>query len=260
MFQFASRRLALLTLLMALTTSVSIAAQRPIVSSMKNVRAVMESRGYFITPAYESAGQIIPGDEAPAQAFQIVCPTESRVTIGRLFTSCSCVQLEAAKTTFERGEPVVLTLRNVRPTPPNGQTYAIYVQLTSPVRTTLRYDTFVQSDRFIVSEPVVVASAQMVDTSDPEYVSLPEEWGADHDLVNHPEVTTAVQTDVQYQATESEVNVLSEEPLVSATSIVSSEDTDETIGNVADDIEEELSADDVDKAASQTNDESLNSI
>ena len=102
MFQFASRRLVLLTLLMAVSSSVGIAAQRPIVSSMKNVRAVKESQGYFITPSYTSTVQVIAGDEAPVQAFEVVRPTDSRVTLGRLFTSCSCIQLEAAKTTFER--------------------------------------------------------------------------------------------------------------------------------------------------------------
>lgn len=154
--------LLLLTVMMPLSAAVA-GQQRPLVSTMKNVRAVTEERGYFITPAYESAGRVIPGDEGPTQAFEIIRPSDSRVSLGRLFTSCVCVQLESPKTTFERGERIVLTLRNVKATPPSGQTYAIYVQLTSPVRTTLRYDTFVQSDRFIISEPVEVSEPIIVE-------------------------------------------------------------------------------------------------
>lgn len=162
------RRVAPLFLAVLISFSIAAAGQRPIVSTMKNVRAVSEARGYFIAPAHDLAGRTIPGDEAPTQAFEVVGPSASRVTLGRLFTSCSCIRLEAPKTTFERGERVVLTLRNVRPTPPGGQTYAVYVQLTGPVRTTLRYDTFVQSDRFIVAKPVEAAEAGVDEPSEPE--------------------------------------------------------------------------------------------
>ncbi|MDR1744415.1 MAG: VOC family protein, partial [Planctomycetota bacterium] len=62
-----------------------------------------------------------------------------------LFTSCSCIQLESQKRSFAVGERAILTLRNIRPTPTAGQMYAVFVQVTSPVRTTLRFDTFVQS-------------------------------------------------------------------------------------------------------------------
>lgn len=157
MFHSSMRRIMLLAVVLLIPAATATAAQRALVSSMKKVRAVTESRGYFIVPAHESAGRVIPGDEAPTQAFEIVRPSSSRVTLGRLFTSCSCIQLESPKATFEKGERIVLTLRNVRPTPPGGQTYAVYVQLTSPVRATLRYDTFVQSDRFVASKPAAVA-------------------------------------------------------------------------------------------------------
>ena len=169
MFQSVPRRLALLAFFTFIPTSIVFAAQPGMVSTMRNVKAVTESRGYCITPIREAAGQAIPGDEAPAQRFEIIRPSGSRVTIGRLFTSCTCVQLEASQATFEQDERIVLTLRNVLPTPPEGQTYALYVQLTGPIRTTLRYDTFVRSDRF-VSQPIVVEAAE---TAEPAGEDVP---------------------------------------------------------------------------------------
>ncbi|MDR1611337.1 MAG: VOC family protein [Planctomycetota bacterium] len=119
---------------------------------MRNVNAVMEARGFYLTPAEDMSGKTYLGVLAPTQAFEIVRPNLGRLTIGRLYTSCTCVQLVSPKRNFEQGERAVLELRNVRPTPPEGQRYALYVQITSPIRTTLRIDTFVRSSQF-VSEP-----------------------------------------------------------------------------------------------------------
>lgn len=176
MLRLPTRIFTLLFLLTMVSISTAPAAQRAVVSTMKNVSAVTESRGYFLAPAFEKAGQVIQGDEAATQAFEVIRPSDSRVTIGRLFTSCSCVQLESTKTSFERGERALLTLRNVKPTPPNGQNYAIYVQLTSPVRTTLRYDTFVQSDRFVVQQtPTVVNAVETVEYVKSSYMAVDKE-------------------------------------------------------------------------------------
>lgn len=124
------------------STSVAMAGM---VSTMGNVNAVMEDRGYRLVPVSE---RYVPGDESPARVYEIIRPRGERITIGRLNTSCSCVRLEADKAVFERGERAFVILRNVRATPPNGQNYAFYVQVTSPIRTTLRADLFLQSDRF----------------------------------------------------------------------------------------------------------------
>lgn len=143
-----------IALLFALIPSAR-AGQR-LVSTMGNVSAVSAAAGYYLRPVSGVSQTFIAGDEAPAQLFEIVRPNNERISIGRLHTSCSCVQLEASKSTFEAGEPALLTLRNVRPTPPNGQGYALYVQIVSPVRATLRQDTFVQSDRFRSPAPTTV--------------------------------------------------------------------------------------------------------
>lgn len=116
-------------------------------STTRGVSAVMQADGFHIRPA-GSAGQF-GGDLAPVQTFEIVRPGNQRITIGRLFTSCTCVRLEAPRQSYEPGEPAILHLRNIHPTPQAGQMYAIYVQITSPIRTTLRFDTFVRSSQFI---------------------------------------------------------------------------------------------------------------
>ncbi|MDR1535482.1 MAG: hypothetical protein LBU64_10360 [Planctomycetota bacterium] len=140
-------------------------AEEPLVSTMRNVNAVMEARGFHIVPAPDLSGDFPLGDEAPVLAVEIIRPRGERVTLGRLFTSCSCVQLESDKRVFEEGERAILRFRNVKPTPPEGQVYAMYVQLTGPIRTTLRYDTFLQSSRFAappaaIAEPIFTAAAE----------------------------------------------------------------------------------------------------
>ncbi len=116
-----------------------------IYSTMRNVNAVPEAHGFRLNPAFDAAVPQQSSDLSPPQAFEILRPADKPVTIGRLFTSCSCIQLESNKRTYRPGERAILQLHNIRPTPPAGQVYAVFVQITSPIRTTLRFDTFVQS-------------------------------------------------------------------------------------------------------------------
>ncbi|MCD8140746.1 MAG: VOC family protein [Planctomycetaceae bacterium] len=124
---------------------VNLVAAGEILSTMRNVNAVPEAHGFQVIPATDVTVAPLPSDHSPGQAFEIFRPDGRPVTIGRLFTSCTCIQLQAHKRTFAAGERAILQLRNIRPTPPEGAVYAIFVQITSPVRTTLRFDTFVQS-------------------------------------------------------------------------------------------------------------------
>ena len=149
------RRLLAYALAITVLFALPSPAGQRLVSTMGNVSAVSAAGGYFLRPVSGVSQAFISGDEAPAQLFEIVRPNNQPISIGRLHTSCSCVQLEAAKSTFEAGEPAILTLRNVRPTPPNGQGYALYVQIVAPVRATLRQDTFVQSDQFRSPAPTM---------------------------------------------------------------------------------------------------------
>ncbi len=138
------RRLILPFAALALLCTVS-TAQAAMVSTMANPGAVMDAYGFSIVPVQELR---ISGDEGVARVYEIVRPNGQPFSIGRLNTSCTCVQLEAQQTSFAQGERAFVTLRNVRATPPQGQMYAFYVQITSPMRATLRGDVFVQSDRF----------------------------------------------------------------------------------------------------------------
>ena len=142
MLGYWTRRLPVVILVFAVAGA---AAAGEIYSTMRNVNAVVEAGGYRLIPISDIQPTALPSDLSPAQAFEIVRPMDRPVTIGRLFTSCSCIQLEAAKRTFVPGERAILILRNTRPTPASGQVYAVFVQVTSPVRATLRVDTFVQS-------------------------------------------------------------------------------------------------------------------
>lgn len=150
MRRFIAQSLFLTLVALALVAGNSALAEESLVSTMRNVNAVAEARGFYLTPASDRSGGTGSGSLAPVQAFEIIRPGMGALTIARLYTSCTCVQLVSPKRTFARGERAVLELHNVRPTPINGQIYAIYVQVTSPIRATLRYDTFVQSSQFVI--------------------------------------------------------------------------------------------------------------
>lgn len=111
-------------------------------------------RGFFIVPVYDVRAIRTAADSGQPQIFEIIRPNGAPITLGRLNTSCSCVQLEAEKREYAQGERAFLILRNVRATPPDGRMYAFYVQIAAPIATTLRADTFVRSDRFQHAPPV----------------------------------------------------------------------------------------------------------
>ncbi len=142
-------RLPLMLLISLLAAPVACAGQG-LVSTKKNVSAYMDFNGYHITPVGKMT---VPGDLSDAQIFEINRPGMGPITLGRLFTSCTCIQASTEKRKYARGETATITLRNVRPT--TGQTYPFYVQVTSPIRATLRYDTWVISDQFVVAPPVI---------------------------------------------------------------------------------------------------------
>lgn len=156
-------RLSLLFFVAALLCGPTVwAANSALVSTMRNVNAVSESRGFYLTQARDRSGGQGFGALAPIQSFEIIRPNSQAVSIGRLYTSCTCVQATASKRTFGSGERAIIELKNVHPTPPAGQMYAVYVQITSPIRATLRVDTFVQSSQFVSSpapEPAPIVAA-----------------------------------------------------------------------------------------------------
>ena len=122
------------------------AAAGEVTSRMSSVSGVFESNGYHIRPVFDVSVQGDPRDLTMPQAYEIVRPDmDVPLSVGRLFTSCNCIQLEAQKRTFGPGERAILVLRNIRATPKDGQRYAFFVQMREPTEATLRFDTFVQS-------------------------------------------------------------------------------------------------------------------
>lgn len=128
--------------------AMTVAFGAEVVSTMaRAVPAVSNMGGISLTPVGTQPASY--DDLAPVQLFEITKSANESISIGRMFTSCTCVRLESDKRTFGPGERAILRMRNVQATPPGGQSYALYVQLTSPTNITLRYDTFVQSTQFV---------------------------------------------------------------------------------------------------------------
>ena len=134
-----------LALPLSILIALSAAAGDGMASTVRNTNAVMEANGFRLLPAFDGGGRIEAEDLSPPQALEVIRPDDRPLTIGRLFTSSRDIRLEAAKRTFAAGERALLTLRNVSPTPPEGQIYTVYVQLAAPMRTTLKFDAFIQS-------------------------------------------------------------------------------------------------------------------
>ncbi|MDR1613050.1 MAG: hypothetical protein LBT97_09760, partial [Planctomycetota bacterium] len=122
-----------------------VAAGERIVSQSGLVDGVFERGGFSISPARDVAPEQYSDDPGPAQVFEILRPGQAPLRIGRLHTSCSCIELSAERRDFGRGERAFLRLRNVKPTVKGGATYSFFVQITEPARETLRYDVFVDS-------------------------------------------------------------------------------------------------------------------
>ncbi|MDR0363182.1 MAG: hypothetical protein LBJ46_10950 [Planctomycetota bacterium] len=138
-------RALVLALLFAVCHGFAAAGER-VVSQSGLVDGVFDHEGFSIAPARDPQPRQYSHDPGPTQAFEIVRPGQGPIRIGRLHTSCSCLELSAAKRDFAQGERALLELRNVKPTVGGGATYSFFVQITEPVRETLRYDVFVDTN------------------------------------------------------------------------------------------------------------------
>ncbi len=105
-----------------------------------------EEAGIRLAAAEGLGGDQPEGALAPIQFFEILRPDGAELSIGRLGTSCKCIQVTASKRTFAPGERALLDLRNVLPTPPDGMNYQVYVLVTQPEQVILRITTFVRSN------------------------------------------------------------------------------------------------------------------
>ncbi len=175
---------AVLLILCCVSAPVPSARAGEITSRMRSVSGVFEVNGYRIAPVYDVDIPPDYEDLTPPQAYEITRPSSDQaLTIGRLFTSCSCIRLEATKRTFEPGERVILHLRNIRPTPANGQMYAFFIQLTGPMQATLRFDVFVQTGvRIGDTPPPPPAPGTADDAADPELAATPTTAGLNNQL------------------------------------------------------------------------------
>lgn len=138
------------------------------VSTKNNIGGHLEYAGYTIVPVHDVAASVKPGDHAAAQMFELIRPSNQAVTIGRLYTSCTCIRMETEKKSYGAGERVLITVRNVQPS--KGQTYPFYVQIASPIRVVLRHDAYVISDRFLPN----AAPAATLESTVPETAVIQE--------------------------------------------------------------------------------------
>lgn len=132
-------------LLIAAAASAS-AAQGGLVSSMELMMGVSTAGGISIVPANDVQPRGYTEDLAPTQVFEIIRPDMGPITVGRLTSSCTCVMAYLPKRSYAAGERALMEIRNVKSTPPNGATYAVFVQIASPIREVLQLDVFVKSN------------------------------------------------------------------------------------------------------------------
>lgn len=135
----------LVAFIVSFTPSGARAQDGSLVSTMGLDIGVESADGIRIVPAPDIHTGVYTQDLAPPQVFELIRPDNGPVSIGRLMTSCTCLSASMEKRNFGAGERAVLTVRNIKATPAEGATYAVFVQVTSPVQQTLQLDLFVKS-------------------------------------------------------------------------------------------------------------------
>lgn len=151
------------TILAATVTAASApAAEAALVSSTELMDAVMSSDGMRLAPAEGVSIPRYTEDYANPQVLEIIRPNQNAIAVGRIATSCSCLSATLTQKSFGPGERALVEVRNVKATPPQGATYAIFVQLTEPYKTTLQYNMFVKSERGADGAATAVPSASVM--------------------------------------------------------------------------------------------------
>ncbi|MDR1520019.1 MAG: hypothetical protein LBU23_07750 [Planctomycetota bacterium] len=100
----------------------------------------------FLRPAADIPGRHYSGDWSRSQVLELIRPRMEAVTVKYLSVSCSCLRVVMGKKDFAGGERVLLEVRNVKKTPAEGATYAIFAGLDLPEPMVIEYDIFVKSD------------------------------------------------------------------------------------------------------------------
>lgn len=101
--------------------------------------------GVRLVPAKDVPASVYTEDHAPPQVLEIIRPGQAPISVGRLMTSCTCLRATMEKRDFGQGERALIEVRNVKPTPPEGATYLVFVRLNQPFQATLQYELFVRS-------------------------------------------------------------------------------------------------------------------
>ena len=144
--------LSLFLIIAFFATAIDAADQPPgaegqeVVSSMGLAFGSFEEKGFAIIPVPDISPAPEPTDLAKPMLFEIIRPSLAAFSIGRILSSCGCLSIRAPQRDFLPGQRAFIELRNTKPTPKEGATYAFFVHLTTPEELTLRFDVFVKSE------------------------------------------------------------------------------------------------------------------
>lgn len=103
--------------------------------------------GIRIVRADDVPGNVYTEDYGNSQVLEIIRPNQAPFHIGRLTTSCACLQATMAKREYGQNERAFIEVRNIKPTLPEGATYLIFAQITAPYKATLQFELFAKSNR-----------------------------------------------------------------------------------------------------------------
>ena len=136
------------------------ADDQEVVSSMGLAFGSFEEKGFAIVPVPDISPAPEPADLAKPMLFEIVRPSLAAFSIGRILSSCGCLTIRAPQRDFLPGQRAFIELRNTKPTPKEGATYAFFVHLTTPEELTLRFDVFVKSESAPARQPEQTGPAE----------------------------------------------------------------------------------------------------
>ncbi|HOW73051.1 MAG TPA: hypothetical protein PKY77_20845 [Phycisphaerae bacterium] len=102
--------------------------------------------GFALRPASHDFGKLFEG-EARVVELAIERPAGSALRLGRLYSPCPCIRVEAAPLLFEAGKPASVNVRVHSLTLDGKKSFPVYVEVLEPAKGVLRADVTVNVER-----------------------------------------------------------------------------------------------------------------
>ena len=122
--------------------------QAELVSKMELMASDADAGGLALIAAKDVSVKHYSGDWSAPQVLELVRlrPGMEELAIRRLTTSCSCIRAALEKKAFSLGERILVEVRNIKKSPPDGAVFAVFLEVERPIRKIVEGRVFVKSE------------------------------------------------------------------------------------------------------------------